>query len=589
MRWLAVAIPIAAVAWLVTASAILCAITGSGDQFSFPYTQWAEVAWWWSTLKWQNKAWIVFSGLVPTAAIILPISAVVRVRRWRRFRNLTVPIGGGVRPIVPGPTDNFGHARILTDREALEQYPGPDGVVIGEVLSSRPGRGRLVIDPCTTGAGHAMMVAGTRAGKTSSAVTQLLHWPGSAVVLDPSGEIGSMLAETLELRGKRVILLDPRYPGSGFNALRSIDPRAPLAGMEVKALIGLIFPDEAHDNKSPIDPYFEPSGRSLCCCILCDLIWSDRPASEKTLRTFRDLVVTPENLMPRLLQTIHAQSLSPLARDLAGTLMRVTPRQFSGIYGQATQGTDWLSEPGYAQIVSADDFDIQDILRGDVIVFVQVPLPALMQSAGVGRVVIGSLMNVVYRAEGACEGKILFLLDEAWSLGRMAIQKAALVVGAKFGVTLMFLYQSLGQVREIWGEDGLATLLNNLSWRAFAAVRDPKSAEAISADFGTIGVMSWSEGINVGRQRQFGRGFGSRSTGGTTNITEIRRPLELPQEIQAAEADVLYVIAGQDRMKLRMPVWWRRPELRGIVGTSRFHKGQDGSNGVLAISSGSRL
>jgi type IV secretion system protein VirD4 len=573
MKRLAAIIGAIAVAWvwLAAASALPLAVLGLWDDFRFPWWQWAVGALTFPSLNWWVKLWIIVGALVPSAAIWMVWTVVNRARRAKLFQRMTAPIGGGVRPIVPGPTDNFGHARILTDREALARYPGPDGVVIGEVLSARPGRGRLVIDPCTTGAGHGMMIAGSRAGKTSSAVTALLYWPGSAVVLDPSREIGGMLRDEMERRGKRVIILDPREPSSGFNALRSINPAMPLAGMEVKALIDLIFPDEAHNAKSPSDPYFEPSGRSLCVAILSDLIWSDRPAEEKTLRTLRELVVTPENLMPRLLQTIHAQSASPLARDLAGSLMRITPRQFSGIYGQATQGTEWLSEPDYVRLISSDAFNVQDILKGDVVIFVQVPLPALMQNAGIGRVIIGSLMNAVYRAEGACEGRVLFPLDEAWALGRMAVQKAALVVGAKFGITLLFFYQSAGQVREIWGEDGVTTLMNNLSWRSFAAVRDPKTARELSDDLGTIGVMAWSEGINTGRQRQYGRGFGSRSTGDTTNVSEIKRPLELPQEIQGADPDILYVIAGQDRMKLRMPAWWRRPELQGVVGASRFH------------------
>lgn len=576
LRIVAIIAVLLVIAWPVATSWIFCFLAslrnpGALGEFQFPYMQWVEVAIEadFAKMDWIAKGWFIIAAAVPALAIVGFIALWVRIARQRRFRSLAAPSLGGVRPVVRGPTDNFGQAHILTDEKALARYPGPDGLVIGEVLSARPGHGRLVIDPCGGGAGHGMMIAGSRAGKTSSAILQILNWPWSAVVLDPKGEMGEMLKSAIEAQGKRLVLLNPMAEQRiGVDVLKAVDPDKALAAMEVKALVNLIFPDDVNEKK---DPYFEQSGKALCAAVMADLISSDRPAHEKNLRTFRKLAVVPEDHMPMMMRTIHAQSRSEFARDLAGSFRKVAPRQWSGIYGQAATGTDWLSVPEYAALVSNDDFEATDLLHGDVVVFIQVPIKALMDSPGIGRVLVGAMMSRVYEAQGSVSGKVLFLLDEASVLQRMAIQKIALVVGAGYGLTLVFFYQSLGQAKEIWGDLGLSTLYNNLAWRGYAAVRDPVTAKELSEEFGAIGVLAHSEGINTGRQRQYGRGFGSRSTGDTTNVTEIRRPLELPQEIQAADPDVLYVIAGQDRMKLRMPVWWRRPELRGIIEPSRFH------------------
>jgi len=477
--------------------------------------------------------------------------------------------GGGVKPFEPGITDNFGHARTLTDKEALRRYPGPTGVVIGELRTGPAGQAPLVIDPCTTGAGHGMLVAGTRAGKTTSAVTGLLHWPSSAIVLDPSAEMGGMLETTLRSNGKTVHLLNPEVPGSGFNAIDWIDPTQPLAGMAVKECIAWIFPDDQKNVQT--DGYFAPSGKALCVALLADLIWSDLPTEEKTLRAFRDMVVVPEDAMSGQLADIHANSKSQMARDIAGTMMKITPKQFSGVYGQASQGCSWLSEPELADLVSGNGFRTTDIINGKTTVFAQIPLHTLEQSPGVGRVIIGSLMQAVYNAKGQTNGRVLTLLDEAWCLGPMQIQKSALVAGAKSGLTLVFLYQATGQIREVWGEHGAVTLYNNLEWRAYAACRDEKTSEEVSKAFGEISVLSFSEGVNFGTQRPAGFGWGSRSTGDNSNKSEIRRRLVLPQEVLDAPRDELFVVA-HGNMRLRMPVYYKRPELTGVVNPSPYYR-----------------
>jgi type IV secretion system protein VirD4 len=565
------AILVAIGAWTVMASRLFVWIAGLSGYFPSPWTTW------WRYVQHPMAGrttlpYLVVSGI--GAALPLIAFGVLVYKAGGNRKKLTPPSGGGVHPIEPGVTDNHGHATILTDKEALRRFPGPMGVVVGETRDGKPGLCPLVIDPVTTGAGHGMLVAGTRAGKTSSAVTQALYWPGSEVVLDPSAEMGSMLKDALEGEGKRVFMLNPDTPGVGFNALDWIDPAAPLAGQALKEVVSWVFPESASNVKT--DDYFGPTGRALCLAILADLVWSERPAAEKTLSTFRKLIVTPEKHMPKLLAGIHARSNSPMAREVAGTLMAITPKQWSGVYGAATTGTEWLSEPSLAGLISGNSFSTADILDGSTVVFAQVPLHSLDQSPGVGRVIIGALMYAIYNAaaKGKAGGKVLVQLDEAWVLGPMKIQKSALVAGAKSGIVLNFLYQSVGQVREIWGDNGITTLYNNLEYRAYAATKDFKTADEISQDIGEIGVLAYSEGTNSGTQRPAGLGWGSRSSGDNLSVHEIKRRRVLPQEIKDAPRDEVFVIAGDCNMRLRMPVYYLRPDLQSVVHPSHYYQPQ---------------
>lgn len=57
---------------------------------------------------------------------------------------------------------------------------------------------------------HAVTMAGTRAGKSSTVlIPNLRRFPGSAVVLDPKGELARATAEHRRKMGQHVFILDP--------------------------------------------------------------------------------------------------------------------------------------------------------------------------------------------------------------------------------------------------------------------------------------------------------------------------------------------------------------------------------------------
>ena len=140
--------------------------------------------------------------------------------------------------ITRGQSDNHGHADWLSMPEALRHFSGPHPAY-GGASSGKPtastripgahgrafhpaepgtwgqgGTAPLLVDPCRTGPTHALVFAGSGGFKTTSvAVPTLLTWTGSAVVLDPSREVGPMVARYRRQHlGHRVALLDPAGP-----------------------------------------------------------------------------------------------------------------------------------------------------------------------------------------------------------------------------------------------------------------------------------------------------------------------------------------------------------------------------------------
>lgn len=592
---------LAPVVWMVSASAIFLYI---GGLWSSPY-----IPAWQRPIIWllyepligrdffEMVYWIV-SGLAFPALVIAFL-----LRRQGSFAGPALlnrdPTSS---PIVRGVTDNHGHADWMPMAKVRRRFPGRSkkygGIVVGEAYRvdqdtvadmefdpedretwGQGGTAPLLIDPCTKGPTHSLLFAGSGSFKTTTAVSTLLHWLGSAVVLDPSCELGPMLAAARELMGHTVRQLTLDDPDCGFNVLDWIDINSPLAATNVRSVVWWVAGGETAGGKqSDATQFFKTRGHSLIACLLSHLLWSDELSpEERNLTNLRKMIATPEPEMRDALRYIHVHSKSSVARDYAGTLMGLVDETFSGVYANADEDTSWLANPAFAALVSGNSFRTTDITHGKLTVFVQIPLTALMHSPSVARVILGALLNAAYEADGNIKGRVLYLIDEAARLGTMRMITDARDLGRKYGITLQLLYQSEAQLVEQWGPAGKRAWFDGVSWRGYAALQDPETAkELCSTVFGSYAVLATSEGRNKGTS---GRGIipMSRSKGGNRNVHEQSRDLIKADELLGdVRADELFIIPRNARpIRCGRAVYFRRPEMVDLVDENRFHQSGD--------------
>jgi type IV secretion system protein VirD4 len=171
-------------------------------------------------------------------------------------------------------------------------------------------------------------------------------------------------------------------------------------------------------------------------------------------------------------------------------------------------------------------------------------------------------MNAVYNRNGKIEGRALFLLDEVARLGFMRILETARDAGRKYGITLVLLFQSIGQMREAYGgRDATSKWFESASWMSFAAINDPETADYISKRCGDTTVEVSQVSTNT------------RSSGSSRTRSKqlSRRPLILPHEVLQMRADEQIVFtAGNPPVRCGRAVWFRRKDMRNRVDTNRF-------------------
>ncbi len=561
----------------------------------------------WSYYMWHFgkqpdvQYWGMIAGgiaAIPVAALMLML-AVAMHRRQRRVVAQGDPLA--VVPDAERARSNvYGKARWMEPAEAARLFRKPDPAlgaipiveinrvdrdrtIAGKVYDSddrstwgKGGTAATVCDPMRPGKPSSGVIIGASgAGKTAAFTIPALHaYRGSMVINDPSGEASAVTAAWREEMGQRVAIIDPTFPALGaFNILKTIDITSNMAPIAIKA-----FVTEASGpskvGMSQEDNFFKGKALQLNTALLADLLYD--PGGEKTVREWRQRIITPEKEMKDRLRFIHGNSKSQYARDITGELMDTFHETSSGIRAHATGDTEWLSYAPLADLLSEDTFDPADLCGGRRTVFLQFPTETLNADPSVARVVIGSLMRTVMRAKGRVASNIPFIIDETYQLKHLAVLATARDEGRKFRCPLFTMWQSEGQIEEVWGgPNGKKPWFNSAAWRMYVGgVDDVATAKELSEACGSYTVVVPNEGSSTNAPAGVAAaGKTTRST--NAGVTLQRRMLitsdELRYTMRPDEALVLF--KNQPPARFGLPLYFRRPEVLADLKPNPFLAG----------------
>ena len=138
--------------------------------------------------------------------------------------------------------------------------------------------------------------------------------------------------------------------------------------------------------------------------------------------------------------------------------------------------------------------------------------------------------------------------------------------GRKYGVMLMMVYQSIGQLERHFGRDGKAAWFESASFIAFAAVNDLQSAKEVSERCGQMTIEVEGSSRSVGLIGETGAGRA------TTSRSYQKRPLLMPHEVmQDMRTDEQIVfVAGRPPLRCGRALYFRRKDMNGLVGPNRY-------------------
>ena len=295
---------------------------------------------------------------------------------------------------------------------------------------------------------HAVTVAGSRAGKSSTVlIPNLLRYPGSALVLDPKGELARATAERRRAMGQQVHILDPfreldedsgtHNPFDELGQGRSNHVAADAAQLADALIIS--------NNK---DPHWTDSAKNLVRGIALHLLSTD--AASANLRQLRSLLnSTPADLDELFSAMAGSDAFDGVIANIGASFLgklEAGGRELQGILSTTQEQTAPLDD--IVGIMDRSDFRLRDLSAGNTTIYLVLPGLRIGTHYRWLRLVIQQALAAMERySVPRGELPVWFVLEEFPALGHMRSIETAAGLLAGFGVKLWSVLQDLTQLQ----------------------------------------------------------------------------------------------------------------------------------------------
>jgi type IV secretion system protein VirD4 len=403
------------------------------------------------------------------------------------------------------------------------------------IILSRRGR-RLLRLPGQQGVA---VIARSRSGKTAGIVIpNLLDWPDSVICVDPKKENYTVTAGHRARMGHAVYLFDPFSESrqtARWNPLGYIpdDPLLRVNGLQRIA-------DMLYAETPGVDPFWSASARTLFLGI--GLYVFETPSLPKTIGQILRLGMASDDEgfghhWKRLIEGRSAGRF-PLSSECVRALCDVidlAPVTASSIRKTFTSRLDLWLNPILDWATSENDFDLRKLRVEPIDIFVGVLLEDLHRLRPVLSLFFQQAIALQTRElpenNPRLERQVMFLLDEFTSLGKIPIIAEAIAFLSGYNIRVVLVIQARSQLREVYGPNAAETILRNLAARVVFGADDYADAREISEELGTMTVK-----VKSVSKPAFGLATKS-SRQRNISVSEQRRPLMLPQEVQSMGKD----------------------------------------------------
>jgi type IV secretory pathway TraG/TraD family ATPase VirD4 len=403
--------------------------------------------------------------------------------------------------------------------------------------------------------------AGPGMGKgISTVVPNLLTYDGSAVVIDPKGELASMTAAyRRDVLGQKVIVLDPAKTADipddlrgTFNPLDALDPRdeETVVAMAQSIAGGIVVPDaNAKDSK-----FWDDNATAFISGVILYII-NQFPKEKRTLMKLRETVAMgdwdlyqeylaqkrefePDFNAP--LSKAYEMLLSEMAEmDHYGGIVRQAAAEISK-YGDTTQGNilggasthlSFLAEPRLWDCLRSNPdpartFTLGELRKQDrfTTVYLCLPVDMMTRQGRWLRLILSQITAYMERTQRqfdkARHVPLLMMIDEFAQLGPIPTIDTTLTYARGSGLRIWLIIQSINQLKDKYPQSW-ETILGACSVLQFFGL-DTATAKYVSEKLGDMEIavpsvtMTRNEASTEGKTTSDTTGTSRSETDGTS-------------------------------------------------------------------------
>lgn len=395
---------------------------------------------------------------------------------------------------------------------------------------------------------HVLAFAPTRSGKGVGLVLPtLLSWPHSCLILDIKGENWALTAGWRKEHAKnKVMKFDPTCnDGSAvrYNALAEIRLNTGYEIADIQNVATMLIDTEGDGLK---DHWMQSAASLLTGIILHTLYKAQREGkSTPNLTTVYQTINDPDLNLREFLEEMkrypHKEHFfdkngDPLKEpyyaphDVAATIAREAlnkaDNELSGVVSTAVTNLSLYIDPLVSLNTATSDFKIKDLMNDDQPVSLYLVLKPSDKDRlrPLTRLLLNQILRILIEELGFENGKaikgykhrLLLMLDEFTSLGKLAIFQESLAFMAGYGIKSYVIIQDLTQLYGAYTKE--ESIISNSHIRIAYAPNKVETAELLSKMSGTSTVIK-SQRTTSGKRSSVLLGQVSET------FQEVQRPL----------------------------------------------------------------
>jgi type IV secretion system protein VirD4 len=430
---------------------------------------------------------------------------------------------------------------------------------------------------------HIAAIAPTRSGKgVGLVVPTLLSWPHSVVVNDQKAELWNLTAGWRKAHaGNLVLRFDPGAAEGGvaFNPLAEIRLGTEHEVGDVQNLVTILVDP---DGKGLVDHWAKTSHAFLTGAVLHVLYEAKKKGRIASLPDIAFALSDPlqpvEELYLQMLGNEHKNgAIHPTIASAARDMLNRAEEERGSVLSTAMSFLSLYRDPLVAKNVSRSDFQVLDLMNHEkpVTLYLVVRAEDKDRMKPLMRLILNQLMRVLLRPDIGFEDgrplpphkhRLLLMLDEFPSYGKLEVFQEALAYIAGYGIKAYLIAQDIAQLWGAYGKD--ESILSNCHIRIAYAPNKIETAEWLSRMAGTATIVK--EDVTTSGKR-----FGLVLSQVSKTYHQVSRPLATADEILRLKApkkddrdrivepgDMLIFVAGHAPIFGAQSLYFRDPVFR---------------------------
>lgn len=439
----------------------------------------------------------------------------------------------------------FGKAHFASTRQLRRGgFLGERGLIIGKAMVN----GGQLVRFCADG--HATVIAPPRQGKgVNFVIPNLLDHMGSVIVTDPKAENRDITIRHRETLGS-VYALDLMTPANSdqFNPLDMIRVGTENEIDDAELIADLLI---TPDPRSAA--HWDDKARQGLTGFILYMVHCVDPVL-RTLPELRRLVYQePAAFQHTLMEMaeVPIDACQGAANDLLAMLKTDEGQSVFSSMRKALRL--WSIDRPAGHVVSNSSFSLMSFKREVATLYIIIAPDKMQLYAPFMRLFAGLSLAAMTRDQYRPEYPVLVMLDEARLLGRLDLLPETIAVSSGYGVRVVPIWQDIGQVKELYGDDSIVT---QCALQIYFGVNKAEYAKALCDRIGqyTVHMHSTGQSGQVDEVIHAGRSRGQSEAG---------RPLIYPFELMQS-SDVFAFVPKFPPIRCAPAPYYREKRWKGL-------------------------